>query len=120
MLPIQATAEMAALLGVAEGSAHMSFRGTTTVEGEALVELSKSVFRGDMFEFVDRRRHLTPDRRPIDPSRHMQSERIQDLSTTDPEPNRGQTSAPIHTEEVLSRIFRTFDQAAAPDCGTCG
>ena len=21
---------------------------------------------------------------------------------------------------VLSRIFRTFDQAAAPDCGTCG
>jgi len=23
-------------------------------------------------------------------------------------------------QAVLSRIFRTFDQAAAPDCGTCG
>ncbi|MBM3546718.1 MAG: PaaI family thioesterase [Alphaproteobacteria bacterium] len=30
-------------------------------------------------------------------------------------------SCAIHTTvPVLSRIFRTFDQAAAPDCGTCG
>jgi uncharacterized protein (DUF1501 family) len=29
----------------------------------------------------------------------MQSERIQDLSTNDPEPNRGQTSAPIHKNQ---------------------
>jgi hypothetical protein len=30
----------------------------------------------------------------------MRSERIQDRSTNDPEPNRGQTSAPIHILDI--------------------
>lgn len=51
MSPIAATDEIARHLGVATGSAHMAFRGTTVVEGGAIVELTRSVFRGDLFEF---------------------------------------------------------------------
>lgn len=51
MSPIAATDEIAHHLGVAVGSPHMAFRGTTIVDGGAIVELTRSVFRGDMFEF---------------------------------------------------------------------
>jgi GntR family transcriptional regulator len=51
MTPVVADDALAALLGVAVGSPHMAFQGTTVVAGERVAELTRSVFRGDMFEF---------------------------------------------------------------------
>jgi GntR family transcriptional regulator len=50
MQPIVADRATARRLGVAEGSPHFCFTGATFLEGGELIELSRSIFRSDLFE----------------------------------------------------------------------
>jgi GntR family transcriptional regulator len=52
MMPITAGVALARRLGVPRGSAHLQFTGTTLLADGRVAELTRSVFRGDLFEFV--------------------------------------------------------------------
>jgi GntR family transcriptional regulator len=51
MVPIVADAAIASLLGVSKNSAHFCVRGFTYVQDDELIELTESVFHGEIFEF---------------------------------------------------------------------
>lgn len=52
MTPVAAGASLARHLGVPRGSAHLRFDGVTLLADGRAAELTRSVFRGDLFEFV--------------------------------------------------------------------
>lgn len=58
MAPIAAGRVLAARLGVPRGSAHLLFHSTTELADGTVVERTRSIFRGDMFEFSARMRRL--------------------------------------------------------------
>jgi GntR family transcriptional regulator len=52
MAPIVASAALARLLRVPRGTPHLRFTGMTLLADGRVAELTRSVFRGDLFEFV--------------------------------------------------------------------
>jgi GntR family transcriptional regulator len=51
VVAVNASAEMAKILGIAEHSAQMWFRGIAYIEGDIPVEVNNSIFRADYYEF---------------------------------------------------------------------
>jgi GntR family transcriptional regulator len=51
LTPILANPETVELLGVNPGTPHFSFQGLSFLEGDVPVELSRGIFRGDLFQF---------------------------------------------------------------------
>lgn len=61
LVPVVADAEIACLLGVARNTAHFCVRGFAYAEGDELIELTESIFHGEIFEFSGSMRQVRAD-----------------------------------------------------------
>ncbi len=61
VVPVVADAETASLLGASRNSAHFCVHGRTYVGDGELIELTRSIFHGDIFEFSASMQAVRPD-----------------------------------------------------------